>query len=248
MRRALLTLCTALVALVLLGRPVSAQVGNGPVAIRPWYVGSVAQTIFWLRADAANIPGASNGSKFSAWNDSSGAGRNFAQGTGANQYTWNAADATLGSQPSVTSIAASGMQLVYTAPTNISTCDVFYQTSNSSQFLYGTNPQFWLNSTTAYEPYGGVEFVFGTPDTNPHVICVVWGTSAIAYVDSSAASAGTGSTGTGHFATINLGYSMVASGLVGNRAEAIWFSGSLTQGQVAQVFAYAGARYGKTWK
>ena len=76
---------------------------------------ALGSCILWLRSDLG-IPNCADGQKFTTWNDQSASGLVFSQATAANQFVWNASDASFGGQPSVTSVAAAYMASTANAP------------------------------------------------------------------------------------------------------------------------------------
>jgi hypothetical protein len=205
--------------------------------------------IMWLRADMG-IPGASNGSKFSTWNDQSPIGLVFSQSTSANQFVWNSSDASFGGKPSITSVAASAMRSTTQITQNqpFTMYYVFYTTSPSTeQFLLSNSVLQHILYVSQYYNYCGAALQAGATDTNPHVICmIVNGTSSAIYVDNSQAAIITGTAGTSNFISeyLYLGFTGVTTfNLIGNQAEQIMYLGSHTTAQRAQIFNYLARRY-----
>ena len=225
-------------------------VENAPVPISSPL--ALPACVTWLRADLG-IPGATNGAKFSTWNDQSPSAYVYSQATGTNQYTWNASDSLLGGMPSVTG-AGLGQMLsttTYSFAAPVTTYLVYYTTSPSTVQYLESVPGSWKleTSTLEYAAYNGT-YLFSSVCLNllPHIVCVVWnGASSAIYHDNSSNALASGTTGTGTWVSpLYLGYAAGGS-LIGNQAEFIMFYQAHGALQRAQIFSYAGSRYSQAW-
>jgi hypothetical protein len=217
-----------------------------PAAFSPT---SISGLVLWMRPDAANIPGAANGSKFSAWNAL--AGPAFSQATSGDQFVWNSSDTNFGGMPTVTT--ANGENMTSNSAIALSQPYtgywVFKENSASAENVLSGSGGISSNfqADVSYFLQGGANINGGTTTTSPTVACGVLSgstTSAI-YINNSQTAVVTGSTGTGALSgTYYLGYPALTLTLAGQYAEHLLFSGMHTAAQRAQMFAYFGRRYG----
>lgn len=253
MRRLLLALVVALLVLTPHAHEARAIVGIGPIVVPPpSSPGDVGNLLVWLRADQVVSP--ANGAKFASWLDLAN-GNTYTQPTSLIQYTWNAADAQFGGQPSIASNTSANMPTtvatvaqpftVYSvlATTNVSAYQIVVTDSSDV-----TETGFTSSGYYYYAPgtnTGGIVNV----TTGPHAVAWVHnGSSSAIYADTSATPVGTNAvTSGGTSATWSIGYSGNVDGLIGNEAEVLIYKSAHSAAQVSAVFAYFSARYGQTW-
>lgn len=234
----------------------AAVAGFGPLVLHPTtggYTdpGDLSDLVLWLRADHVVSP--YPGSKFSQWQDLENGGATYTQSTSANQFVWNASDASLGNQPSVTSTAASYLTTTATPTTPFTVYAVVNMSSVASTELFLTNAVATIEEGVAgsawYSYLGGAGAGGTTATTGPHVTTFVMSTSAAAvYVDTSASANWSGTMpGTAYPTTVVLGYNGGSLGLLGNAAEYCVYNGAHNSTQIARAYAYFAARYSQTW-
>lgn len=119
---------------------------------------NLASILGWW--DALSITGLADGALLAAWNDSSGAGRNFSQGTAGNQPTYRAAVAALNTLPAVeTTNTTSRMDAAATYSSDEMSVVFLHRTPASfpaDARIFGPSAS---NSTLAFRYGGGVNFV-----------------------------------------------------------------------------------------
>ena len=108
-----------------------------------------------------------------------------------------------------------------------------------------------------YAPYGwymahGLPITSGNTTLGPHVLCAVFnGVNSALYIDSSEAPAATGNPGTGVSGPSNLEAYLGSGSPTGTNTIRIGMvivvNGVDTQAQIAKMFAFFGAYYGKPW-
>ena len=79
--------------------------------------------VLWLKADA--IKGLADGAAVTQWNDSSGNGRNFTQGTASKQPTYVASESDFGNKPAVRCDGNDKLELAFDAALNTNQFTVF---------------------------------------------------------------------------------------------------------------------------
>lgn len=214
---------------------------------------SLSGLVAWYRSDL----GITIATGVSAWADQSGSGdanRNAAQGTGANQPTYTAADAAFGNQPSLTSTAASNqclftgvwsvalpavatIVLVGKAPNTRYACDALTLAPQYACYSQGSN---WALLQTLIDSSG-------ISSTSASVLVSRFnGAASKANVSSNTAVTGL-NVGTGTATGVTLLNSAVGGGFAdggATLAEIAYYNRLLTDAEVAAWNAYAGARYG----
>jgi hypothetical protein len=256
MKRRLLTALFMLVAALSLfsrGHQAHAVAGIGPILVAPpaSNPGNLANLVTWLRADQAVSP--TNGAKFSSIVDLVNGNATYTQSTSANQFVWNASDASFGGKPSMTSTAAS--YFLTTATLSAQPMTVYgavkTTTTTTTQILVGNNgDSFEVGAWSAGSLYEYSPVVSGgTNTTATHAVAFVFnGASSAIYIDSSASPVVTGTvTGSPGSLEFSLGYNGGVDGWIGNIAEAMVYSTADSSATVSTVFQYLGARYAQTW-
>jgi hypothetical protein len=220
----------------------------------------LAGCVLWLRADL----GITIGTGVSAWADQSGTGdsnKNVTQGTGSQQPTRNAVDAAYNNQTTLSfSSAANQFLSSGTWASSLSPPFTFFIVGNddgtATEQLYCDQKQGAANETSFYNPSGGFygaihaggSFVSTLAVSNAKRVAavVVNGASSVMYCNART-SIGTGTLGAGSLVGVTMGASVANTLWInGKIAEAIYYNTAFAPGQVAQIFAYAGARYGIT--
>lgn len=195
----------------------------------------------------------------SAWADQSGTGdsnKNATQATATKQTSYNAGDAAYGTKATL-SFASPQNLLTGTWATPLtqpSTVIVVGQSAATAQYfcdgLDSTHrTAILINASFVSSDAGTIlASTSGIPTTPTVIACTYNGASSKIYVNSSAASVGSGNVGANQANGLAIGSSNIPSSyLNGKIAEVVAYEGALSQAQVAQLFAYAGARYGQAW-
>jgi hypothetical protein len=223
-----------------------------------WTPAMIPGAVGWWRADL----GVTTGSTFT-WADQSGAGNNLSQATGGLQPSFTASDPNFGGNPSISGfVHATGTTLASGTVSPAIASGTFFQvahiaTVTTSSLFFGNNsqPQFFINTSDNFAMYAGAEVDSGTTVTvSTFVWACAWSTTGTlnssAWVNSSASPIFTNQTAAGSSSLnrFQLGAAGSAStGITGAIAESAVYNVELTTSQIAQLFAYAGSRYGQAW-
>jgi len=224
------------------GRFLPTQIGGGTA-------GSPS-CVLWLRADL----GITIGTGVSTWADQSGYGNNVTQATGANQPTYNAADASFNGAPTIT--FASGQNLTKSSGFSVAQPYMAYAAvkyagaAATSVLVGGTGagsiPLYW-DSTNVWAEQAASIVLSANGTKGPVALCATMnGASSNIYVQSSLSPTGSGTVGVGSLSGLSLGIYLNGSSFpfVGTLAEIIIYTGTHSQAQVAQIFNYFATRYG----
>jgi hypothetical protein len=196
-----------------------------------------------------------NGSTVSAWTDQSGAGNNVSQGTGSQQPTFVAADASFGGRPSLSFASASvqclldasfpGVAQPWTMVTAFSSDHSAAGWSASGNTSTGGGV---FVTTTSTGLSAGTQVLSANAVTTPQIVAgVANGASSALYINNSQVAAATGNAGSSAITTTFVVAALNAAGaqaLNGKVANVLLYSGALTTAQLKTLFAYLGARYG----
>lgn len=212
-------------------------------ASAPFTPASIPGLQLWVRGDKGITL---NGSNVSAWGDLSGNGVNLVQASAPAQPAYHATDAALNNQSSVATGATVNVTGTLTLAQPCTILVVGYLTANATQVFGGqTSRCDFGRDANGFYMFGGIELSNNTaaPDSNPHALGGLFnGASSKLWVDVSA-SPFSGNAGTNSL----IGPSVADFGGTGACAEVVAYTGSLTNVQVGLLFAYFGARYGKSW-
>lgn len=221
----------------------------------PWQDGGsganptqIAGMKFWVRGDAVSLDGSNN---VQTMTDLSGNSVAFTQGTAASRPGYNATDSLLHNRPSV-QLAASKLILnagfSQAQPLTLYVVGWFGEV-NAREIFGGTTSRvdIGMDGSHFYMYAGNVVTSGVAADMNPHAFAFVAnsgsGGNSSLYIDSSS-SATVGNAGTDALTGPTITVFPPSSGA---NAEVICYSGAHTASNVALIFRYFGARYGKSW-
>jgi hypothetical protein len=222
-----------------------------PISLRGGYGGgfspaSIGGLTLWVRSDTGVTVGSGT---VSAWADLSGNGNTLTQGTGANQPTYNATDASYNGLPS---LSATGTQFIGNAavtlaePFTVGVVCVFATnaaTSIAIDSTSGTRPIIAAAPPTYELTLGGAGFVtFGTfaQNTTVMLVCVFNGAASVGYASSSTGT--TGTTAAGSMLGLSA-FGGLGSNLTGSIAEVFLWNKGLAAGDVHSLLLYGASRY-----
>jgi len=205
---------------------------------------------FWVRSDK----GITTGSTFT-WADLSGNGYNLTQATSINQPTFNAVDSAYNNYPSLSFASTNSQNLINSSVPMAQPLTMFvvgnFSGASQNQIMIGTstNQNLYiynagantLISASASSVLQGSIANNGTPFS---YVAIFNNTISSIYYNSSIALA-SGTVGTSGATTgLQIGASDSATFFNGKVVEVAIFSGSLTSGQINQLFLYSNNRYG----
>lgn len=216
----------------------------------PFLPDGLANLAGWWRSDQ----GITIATGVSQWNDISGAGNNLVQATGAQQPSYTASDSNYNGQPTLGFTAGSSTRMA-AAGVNIAQPATWYVVGQALTATGGFTDStahamsiFQDATATFLGLYAGtaISASSGAQTRVPSVMCGVFnGAASFGYVNSSSSPVLSNvNPGASQCNPLTIGGTTFTNPITGKIAEIIVYTGAHTSAQIAQVFAYLGARYG----